>query len=153
MNKKCFHCKKIKSISEFRKYKNKGKYFYYRSYCNDCVNLRQKKWRDKDGYRQRMVKEQRTRRENNPWTGHLDKARERCNNKNCREYRWYGARGIKCYLTVDEIKTLWFHDKAYLMKKPSIDRIDNKGNYEFANCRFIELSDNVKRRYYERVEI
>jgi hypothetical protein len=37
---------------------------------------------------------------------------------------------------------LWFRDKAYLMRHPSIDRIDSNGNYELNNCQFIEMKRN-----------
>ncbi len=59
----------------------------------------------------------------------------------------YGARGIKLLMKPSDIKTLWFRDKAFEMKRPSIDRIDNNGDYELGNCRFIEFEDNVARRF------
>jgi hypothetical protein len=37
---------------------------------------------------------------------------------------------------------LWFRDKAYLLKEPSIDRINNDGDYCFKNCQFIEKPEN-----------
>lgn len=48
-------------------------------------------------------------------------------------------------MTKDEVKTLWFRDKAHKLNLPSIDRIDPNGHYVFGNCRFIELSENVRR--------
>ena len=54
-------------------------------------------------------------------------------------------RDIKCIISKEEIKELWFRDKAYLMEKPSIDRIDPLGYYTKYNCRFIELSENSSR--------
>lgn len=82
-------------------------------------------------------------RKETPWKYTLVKIKTRCNNKNSSDYKYYGGRGIKCLITEEELKTLWFRDKAYNMKKPSIDRIDNDGNYEYNNCEYIELSDNI----------
>ena len=81
-----------------------------------------------------------------PWLTALHGIHDRINNKNNPEYHRYGGRGIKCYLTKDEIKELWFRDKAYEMKIPTIDRINNDGNYEFKNCRFLEKSKNQRPR-------
>ena len=90
----------------------------------------------------------------NPWLPALYNARKRCVNKNDKRYKWYGGRGIQCLLTVSQIKKLWFRDKAYLMKKPSIDRINVKKNYECSNCQFIEFRLNsIKDRYKSLYQI
>lgn len=81
----------------------------------------------------------------NKWLLHYQNAKTRCNNKKQNSYKYYGAKGIKMLLTIKNAKYLWFRDKAYLMKKPSIDRKNNKGDYELSNCRFIELKNNVGR--------
>ena len=57
-------------------------------------------------------------------------------------YNRYGGKGIKCLITPEELKILWFRDKAYEMKKPSIDRKNSKKNYIFNNCEFIEFNKN-----------
>lgn len=80
-----------------------------------------------------------------PWLSPLYTARKRCNNPKCKKYIRYGLRGIKCLLTPEEIKKLWFRDIAYKMQHPSIDRIDNDGNYEYSNCQFIEHSQNSQK--------
>lgn len=78
---------------------------------------------------------------NNPWSRSFSLAKQRCKKNGA-----YGKRRIKFKLTMNEVSVLWFIYKAYLMKKPSIDRINTEGNYEFKNCRFIELSENKKRK-------
>ena len=77
-----------------------------------------------------------------PWKRTYQIIKQRCNNPKNVSYKNYGERGIKCLITPDELKELWFRDKAYEMKKPSIDRIDNDGNYCLENCRYLELRQN-----------
>ena len=86
----------------------------------------------------------------NPWMQRLYWINSRCNDNNNRCYKYYGGKGIKNFLTRIEIKNIWFRDGAKNMKRPSIDRINSNGNYEFSNCRFVELSENVKLMHSER---
>ena len=57
----------------------------------------------------------------------------------------YYKKGIKNFLTIENCKYLWFRDKAYLMKNPSIDRIDNNKHYTLENCRYLEKGENARR--------
>ena len=77
-----------------------------------------------------------------PWMKAWSSAKQRCNNPNSNRYYRYGARGIKFLLTKGGIKKLWFRDKAWLLKRPSLDREDNNGNYTYKNCQFIEMDKN-----------
>jgi hypothetical protein len=77
-----------------------------------------------------------------PWMKSYFDAKDRCKNKNNPRYKSYGGRGIECLITKEEIKELWFRDRAWELKQPSIDRIDNDGNYTFENCQFIEMGEN-----------
>src|SRR3990167_1782061 len=85
-----------------------------------------------------------------PWLRVLYSCRSRCHNPKVAGYPWYGGKGIKCFLTKDQIRELWLRDNAFSMSNPSIDRIDSNGNYEFSNCRFIERSQNTARANFGR---
>jgi hypothetical protein len=82
----------------------------------------------------------------NPWVRTFYGIKSRCENSNQPNYKWYGARGIKCLLTIPEVKELWLRDDADALVKPSIDRIDSNGDYTKDNCQFIEWYENVVTR-------
>lgn len=85
-------------------------------------------------------------RKRNPWHRPAEYAKRRCTDPKHKEYKRYGGAGIKYILTKEEVIMLFQRDSGHLLKKPSIDRIDPKGNYEFSNCRFIEHHDNICKR-------
>lgn len=80
-----------------------------------------------------------------PWYNMLRCARERCGRTGHDMYKWYGGRGIKCSLTCDDMRRLWERDKGAQQTKPSLERKDPNGNYEFGNCEIIEMEENLKR--------
>lgn len=76
-----------------------------------------------------------------PWRATLQGIKDRLKKLNTIYHRL----GIRCFITTEELKTLWFRDKAYLMKKPSIDRKDSLKNYTLKNCRYVEFKKNCGR--------
>jgi hypothetical protein len=81
-----------------------------------------------------------------PWRKTLVVIKQRCSNPKNSSYKDYGGRGIQCLITSEELKELWLRDKAYAMSQPTIDRIDNDGNYASSNCRYIEKRLNTVER-------
>lgn len=131
----CFKCKKRKETDKFYQYKggiNKG---YNYSYCKNCCA----QYRRENCQRRKEIQNQILK--NSPCHRIIKGIINRCTWKKHPYYQ----RGIKNFLNIDNVKYLWNRDKAYLMKNPSIDRIDIYGNYTIENCRFIELIENQKR--------
>lgn len=116
----CRKCKKDKPKTEYR---------YGHRACKDC----DKKKKREDA---KKIKKK------EPWRRSYLSARIRCNSSKCLMYKRYGGRGIKFLMTRDDFKKLWFRDKAYKMGRPTIHRINNDGNYEVSNCKYVELSEN-----------
>lgn len=82
------------------------------------------------------------------------KMRERCNNPNAHEYRWYGAKGIRVCPEWDDFPTFkeWAEGAGYAHNplvprgdRLSIDRIDPALGYSPSNCRFITGRENSLR--------
>lgn len=70
----------------------------------------------------------------------------RCYNSNSRDYRWYGAKGIKIceeWLNHPEIFEEWALKNGY-KDGLTIDRIDEKKDYCPENCRWITNISNAK---------
>jgi len=92
-----------------------------------------------------LLEKNRLYRAKQPWLNSWRHAKYRCTNPKHKQYKNYGGRGIKFLLTKEEIKKLWFRDKARFLTWASIDREDSDGNYEYSNCRFIEKTKNTRR--------
>lgn len=80
--------------------------------------------------------------------GVWESMKQRCHNPNSTIYEWYGGRGIEvCREWRDSFQA--FHEWAMANgyeENLEIDRIENNGNYEPANCRFITHQANCNNR-------
>ena len=108
-------------------------------------------WRQNNPIVVRLSRERR--RVESPWYYSFHHAKARCTNPKIPCYQHYGGRGIEFKMTMEDFEHLWYRDFAFMMDRPSIDRKKNDGHYELDNCRFIELSANVRKRNLERGKI
>lgn len=81
----------------------------------------------------------------------IQNIRKRCDDPTNKRYGRYGGRGIKNLLSYDDLSILWDKCNAGSLEKPSLDRIDVNGNYEFSNCQFIEMRANSRKDFIKKV--
>lgn len=85
---------------------------------------------------------------------------QRCENPNCEAYRYYGERGISVCEEWHDIKVFvqWAYSHGYNPNAKrgdcTIDRINNDGNYEPSNCRWVNMivQANNKRKRKKKPE-
>jgi len=76
----------------------------------------------------------------------------RCEDPRHPGYKSYGAKGIRNFLTQNDIEALFIRDHAYELIHPSIDRINSYCDYTYENCQIISLRENVARMHREKKE-
>lgn len=71
----------------------------------------------------------------------------RCNNPKSKAYKNYGGRGIKVkFLSFDDFYNYIVNELKADPRGLSIDRIDNDGNYERGNIRFVNQAENNRNK-------
>ena len=128
-----------KKIEDKRKWE-KEYYKKYRKAICERKRISQKIWRNIN--KKRLLIRNRIYRAQNPWMKTLFSVYKRVRGKESKER--YFDRGICNFLTVENIKSLWYRDEANKMKKPTLHRLDNDGDYEMENCIYMEFSDHIK---------
>lgn len=74
--------------------------------------------------------------------------KSRCYNKKDYHYKWYGSKGIKIYDEwLNDFKNFydWAMANGY-EEHLTIDRINNIGNYEPSNCRWVTMKEQCRNR-------
>jgi hypothetical protein len=69
----------------------------------------------------------------------------RCNDPTCRGFKWYGARGVRvCELWTRSLRAFIADVKERPSIKYQLDRINNDGNYEPGNVRWVTSKQNSR---------
>lgn len=77
----------------------------------------------------------------------FDNIKYRCNNPKAHNYMYYGGKGVKClFSSVDEFISYVVNELQIDPRGLDIDRIDNDGNYERGNIRFITRNENLQNK-------
>lgn len=141
----CTKCKKRKFLFEF--YKNNQHKDNRTSRCSSCLKKISQKYKQthKIEHAKYMKKYRKT------FIGYLrqrfHEMKKRCTNSNYKQYKNYGGRGIKClFKNADEFIDYIINELQVNPYGLQIDRINNDGNYESGNIRFVTHDENCRNR-------
>lgn len=114
-----------------------------KSYCRTCHRLASNAWASAN--REKRNATNKLMRTKYPWYKAYKHIYDRCNDPKHQSYAYYGGKGIEKRISLSELKELWFRDGADKMVRPSIDRKDSDGHYEYSNCQWMEYTDNCRK--------
>ena len=136
--KECSKCFVDRPLSEF--YKDKSKPDGHRPDCKTCLMSYQ--------LGHKVEKSQYNKKYNNlnPWKRIIGNINHRINTVDKKIAPYYKDKGIKNYLTKEDIEFLWKRDNASMMLNPEIDRKNSDNDYILENCQFIEMVLHRKKR-------
>ena len=77
--------------------------------------------------------------------------KQRCCNPNRSDYHRYGGRGIKVCESWENSFESFVKDMGKRPKGYLLDRIDNNGNYEPSNCRWVTVTESSRNKSTNRV--
>lgn len=78
--------------------------------------------------------------------------KKRCENKNCKSYKWYGAKGVSVCDEWHDYSAFkkWALDNGYDEKAEkgdcTIDRINPYGDYEPSNCKWVSMAEQARNK-------
>jgi hypothetical protein len=139
--------KKLEYESKWRK-ENPAYQKVWRQHHQEQTRLYVKNWRDRN--KPYVIEKTIAWYKAHPWVVAFNAAKNRCQNPKIHNYHRYGGRGIQLRISKQEVREIWFRDKAWEMNTPTLDRVNNDGNYELSNCRFIPMVENIKKAHRER---
>lgn len=143
--KQCRKCGISKPLTEFPKHP--GCKNGLNSRCKKCLSGYAKKYRQthKIEYAKYLRKYRQTLK--GCLRDRFQNMKRRCIDSNFREYKHYGGRGIKClFKSSREFVDYVVNELQADPRGLQIDRINNDGNYEKGNIRFVTHSENCKNR-------
>lgn len=120
--------------------------------CKVCHNKRGLQYRQSE--KGKIICKQTRQKYRNTIKGHLhvvyDGMKQRCNNPKRKDYKDYGGRGIKLkFKSPDEFINYIINVLKIDPRGLAIDRINNNGNYEPNNIRFVTTKQNANNRKRE----
>jgi hypothetical protein len=75
---------------------------------------------------------------------------DRCFKPSCKEYRWYGAKGISCDPRWKDFQN-FYDDMGDCPPDMQLDRVDGNKHYCKENCRYVDVVTQARNRSNSRV--